>query len=263
MTSYYLPEIVTGEPLFVPSTHDSFSVEEASLPNGDPALVVHGDVNRDYKAHQLAQVLDPNVFLARNNTNAAVFSISFWIKAPHLTHATGVLHSQTIMSVQNLSFEPAADAAMEVGGEAALGTAYVNCVWNISSSNGGDSVGFYRMIQRPTSTVANPALIAQRVNVPILDNEWTFVVIDATGPGTAPAGYANLTPHAGVYLLEGGGTRRTDVINAANQHFSLGAYSNQTTPNGREGEYRIAKIAFHDHILSEPEREMLYYAMVG
>ena len=263
MSSLYIPELVTGIPLFVPSDRNFFSIEADSLPNGDPALVVHGDVGRSYRAYQAAQTLSPNVFLEKRSE----FSLSFWIKStPVSLSAIGYRSDSFIMGTMNNSFTPQAHLAT-ASLTSSSGAPYRDSVWSLvayaPSAGSTNSIGFHRVASIGAGSFSG--IRAHYVDMPLSDVDWNFVVISAEGTSSAQTAkgpitsFVNLVEYPGT-VLTAGSSVFDPAINSG-QHFSLGGYSDAASINGRDGEYRIAKICFHDHILDQTEREQLYYSM--
>lgn len=257
--SYVLPEEVTGIPLFVPTNYDYFSVESGGLPNGDDCLVVHGDVSQSYKAFQKAQTLSPNVFGVRN---ASGWSISFWIKAGVISAATGIRAAQTIFAVESYDFNWADPMT-----STAENNARARFMWGFFHNGGSTTpnIAFYRHISaRATTGLGNPRG-GQYTQLPLAADAWNFVVVNISAASVSgnggTVGYVNLTEYQGQETF--GNNSGTHEAITGVQYLSLGSYSNGADVGGRAGEWRIAKLAIHDHHLSSDERTLLYDAMVN
>lgn len=253
--SYEIPELITGVPLFVPTANDFFSIEPGGLPNGDDCLVVHGDVSRDYKAFQPAQSLSPNVFLTRS----ATFSISFWINAGLITHDAGWRGDQVIMAVMNANMNTPSNLPQSLGsgmGDQGYGQSPWLIVAHGSATGSNCRIGMVKATHQYSFGSSGRVL---EVSAPLPQNQWAFVVFQLSGLSTSIDCYVNLTQYAG--STSGGSGSQIGV--AGNQYFCIGSYSDQPNMNGRDGEYRLGKLAFHNHLLSTTERSMLYYSMLN
>lgn len=250
MASYVIPEEIIPGQLFVPDAHDYFSIEANGMPNGDDCLVVHGDVSTNYKAFQPAQTVTPNLF--KTVTQLMNFSISFWIKLGSVTFVSNPTFASTIfglMSSLNASVTNHEASALGATGEG---------LWAFSAySNTG--IGFFECGYKPSGGTFN-SRGAKRI---LTADEWTLVVLGHPGSGVGNPGIALNDEET--YT---GGWARSDTSAASwtlspNLKFGIGAYSDMGSVNAREGEYRLGKLAFHDHTLNETERLFLYHAMVG
>ena len=64
------------------------------------------------------------------------------------------------------------------------------------------------------------------------------------------------------YTVGGGGNAGQIGLNHG-QQICIGAYSDVVGVNGRQGDWWLGKLAFHDHTLSQTERSLLYHSMFG
>ena len=249
MASYTIPEEITGIPLFVPDTYDFFSIESAGMPNGDDCLKVLGGTDRSYKAFQNAQTLSPNAFLSRTSE----WAMSFWFKGGNITPAgAGVRSDEVLFGVMTAAWTGSVDGSTGSSGPA------FDYVWFVGhySAGGGSScgIGFVRGKQQ-----INPGQIdTQGVGAADAANTWKLVTINVTADGPAS-----------LYLDDAtSGATGSDPINGgigmnAGQKLGVGSYSTAVGPNGRQGDWYLGKLAFHDHVLNSTERALLYHAMVG
>lgn len=240
MASFEIPEEVIGVPLFVPSANNFFSVEAAGMPNGDSCLVVHGDTNRDYKAFQKAQTVSPDLF----NTNAATgWAMTLWLKLSALTNDTSATFAQTLLSLQTLTANNT----------------------NASSASGGAGSTLFAMVHYGTTGVyfrrfngggfnsGGPAATSGN-----LGTGWNMLTFNITSTTNCDC-YVN---DASTPANSGAGGNHYLLGAVANRMLCIGAYSDVSPMNGRDGEWRIGKWAFHNHNLNLTERSLLYHAMV-
>ena len=245
MASFEIPEEVIGVPLFVPSDYNFFSVEAAGMPNGDSCLVVHGDVNRAYKAFQTPQVVTPAIF-----TDLAVinWSMTLWLKLGALTNDTSLNLTQSLITCQTI------DAA-QVTAAAAHGNAAVV-----------DNKSLFALVHQGTSGVYFRRFCGGGFNTGsaaagsgnLTPSMWTMLTFNITSTTNCDC-YVNdsATPASS----GSGGIFYSQTANTLRK-FCIGAYSNAVQANGRNGEWRIGKLAFHNHALNLTERSLLYHAMM-
>lgn len=242
MASYNIPEEVIGVPLFVPEANDFFSIEDSGLPNGDPCLVIHGDVSTDYKAYQPAPTLDPNILKAREG-ELPDWSMTCWLKVTNLGSGSG---SGPVMF-------GCSNSAVTSG-------------WGNSRNNnmkflvGPYNTNGVSVNLQPGNNVASPT---SSMNGYIFNNsiwnsvsgQWhlfTLNIID----GTVAAYINENTASSSDTFFTGLGTGLSSGM-----YLHIGSYSNSLV--GRGDEWRMAKWAFHDHPLNQTERKLLYDTMVG
>lgn len=225
MASYVIPEEIIGIPLFVPDTYDYFSIDSGGLPNGDDCLVVHGDVSQTFLAFQKAQTLSPNVFLSR----ASTWSMTFWLKAPGSGGGSGQMGRFQIISVQNASYNV----------DSTIGS---NAVWMI----GADSL--------TSATLAfSFGAGANRIDG-YRDDTWHLITVDHRSNVSDGAVWRDTSLSSGTIGAN------NSAVNP-NMFLTIGSYSKLGNMNGYDREFRIGKLAFHDHLLNSTERALLYNAM--
>lgn len=298
MANYTIPEEVIGIPLFVPEANDYFSIEPAGMPNGDPCLVVHGDVSRDYKAYQVAplnttpgvvpgaftsqqpsDVYDPgywgsglNVSQVNRPRSNDAFAISFWIKPAANTTTAGSYFDtrQILFGVMNdIALNPCTTAgyiAPNPGWYSATAQPYLHGLNWAVTMRGNNSIGYMKQtVWRNTSQAGGGSTYCYAAIPP---NQWTFVVINA---GAVPFSGDFEGDSSSIYLNDNFSASMTGKTSSSfnscsrplDCYFSIGSMSDGSNMNGREGEWRIGKLAFHDHHLNHSERLLMYYAMVG
>jgi len=224
MASYSIPEEITGIPLFVPDAYDYFSIDTAGMPNGDDCLIIHGNTSTDYKAFQKAQVLTPNVFLGRADS----WGMSFWFKGADATSVTNTnAVSNLLMGVQTSTGPNAYSSINDYYWQ--IGVSGTNLIQVLMNSGGGNA----------STTLPR-------------DNVWHLVVVNVTG-GTTAGMTVMVDKIASTSSQAKAGTPGT-----ANMYFSIGAYGNHANSKGYNKEWRLGKLAFHDHILNQTERALLY-----
>lgn len=254
MASHYLPETVLDLELFIPETNDFFSIDAGGMPNGDDCLTVHGNVSRNYKAFVNASTLTPNIFLSRSD---GPWAMSFWFKGANITYST-ITVSQTLFAVMN--------SLCQNGGTDA------GQVWTVSSTAGvaatANPIRFHQQRSSPTTGTGSydgSVLVAQ--------NKWIFVVINKPfnttgGSGNNAVGtmYTRAedaereTPTTLTGAGSGSGSGSPGI--GPGMKLCIGAYSDIGNANGRDGEWRLGKLAFHDHMLTLTERSLMFNSMV-
>lgn len=224
MASYLIPEQIVGLPLFVPAANDFFSVDVGGMPNGENCLVMHGDVDRKYKAFMVPPVLSPNVFWSRT----AIHSQVFWLKAPSTAPSSINAGEHVMMSVEsclqdqtNPTFGPA--------------------VWHIGAVSGGSGRITYKA---GTASINIDGARTGGWHMITITNDGTnlHAYLDNSATDLGPAAVASAT--------------------LTNQILSIGGYSDVISVNhSLEHEWRLGKWSFHDHVLSAGERSTLFSAM--
>lgn len=246
MPSYNIPETVVGTDLFVPESDDQFTVNVGGLPNGDDCLTIHGDVDQGYRAYQGAQTVAGNPFTSRTDFN---WSMSFWYKSEALpvSPGSGYRCDNTLFGVMNANYQPATPGQIDTS----YGTGYNhNILWAMVSV-GTTGLGFIRPLNGSTYG-AGPLTLS----VASLTPGWHHIVVNITNASRGQMFVdATLVSDDSSGNMAGGGI--------SNGFFSLGAYSQLTGVAGRGAEHDIGKLYFHNHALSETERQTLYTAMVG
>jgi len=235
MASYSIPEEVTGLYLFVPDDYDYFSIDATGMPNGDPCLIVHGNVSTNYRAFQKAQTLSPDVFLS----TASTWAMTFWFKCAVTTSpgASGSVGLQAnIMSVQT----------------AAGPTSYsnnTNYVWSI-----GRKVA---ATDGKLSFLSNDQGANSQTSTNVCDNAWHLITINVnpTSTGTATI-YVDAS-------ASGGSAAKRGTPATAGMFFSIGSYGQNAAAVSYNQEWRVGKIAFYSAPLTLGQRTSLYNAMVS
>lgn len=244
MASYEIPEEIIGVPLFVPDGHDYFSIESGGMPNGDDCLVVHGDVSPYYKAFQPAPSVSPDLFRDRT---AGGWAMVFWFRGGLVT-VVGTPFSplNAVIAVTSSTF-----TGNTVGGNANTSgygrqTGATGIVWGVGASN--NSLGFGRPV---TSQVT------ANWGTTITDNQWHMLVLNRNSNNSF-ALYKDNDATA-VDTMTG-----STASGAASDPFlCIGSYSDNGDCQGRPGEYRLGKLSFHDHVLDQTERSLLWNAMMS
>lgn len=229
MASYVIPEEIVGIPLFVPSNHDFFLVEDGGMPNGDDCLIINGAVNRDYKAFQAAQTLTPNVFKSKT----AIHSQVFWMKAPSTAVSNTNAGEHTMMCVDDAT-------------DGQLNPAFGPGTWHIGAVSGGTGRITYK--QGASGLTLN--IDGARTG------DWKMVTI--TNDGTWCRAYLDAVEAEVISATVAG-----SAISSTGLMLCIGAYSDVGTLNGYEQQWRLGKWTFHDHVLNATERAILYNAMVS
>lgn len=233
MPSATIPENIIGVPLFVPDANNFFEINTGGMPNGDDCLRVRGDLSRNHKAFMPSPATTP-----RNiNLENAAFSMSFWISGP----TTGWTNDSVIMSIENASAGTASGAN-------------ANRVWSVFVNGSTGSLAVFRGFSSGAfvfSLSVTPGLPAA--------NGWRFCVINfpsLTGAESTGASFND----DGVNPVATDGQSSTFGTVPSNLFLSIGGYANAI---GANVNYRLGKIAFHDHHLTATERLALWNAMVS
>jgi hypothetical protein len=231
MASVNIPEEIIGVPLFVPSANNFFQIDVGGMPNGDDCLSVLGATSRDHKAFIPAPSLTPDI-LAQN----VPWGLSFWISGP----TSGWTQYSIIMSVET---------------SLANTTPYTPTVQRPIVLYTGSTAG---QLQFMRSTLNSSSYIFQVTALTIMPGpaNWAFIVIDV--PPAGQTGYA--WNDDGTAPLSSDSQSNPGGAAAADQFLSIGGYANAI---GANVDYRIGKLAFHDHHLTQTERLLLYNGMVA
>lgn len=262
MASYEIPETVLGVPLFVPSANDFFEIESGGMPNGDSCLIVHGETSTDYKAFFPcnASVTD---YVFRNGTTTP-WAMSLWFKsAAHPSSlAAGIHRAQIIGGIFSDDYAGSGTTFSTsdywTGSTGAM-------LWALAQATGTNGIGFFRV----RTNNGTPASFECNVISTYVVNEWNLIVVNVAYDSNAA--HAEMTTRGQTAGAEvgpvqdiGGSSTSTGTISTPRGlYFSLGSYTDTTTHNGKQGIYRLGKLAFHDHRLNATERNLLYHAMVG
>ena len=242
MASANIPESIVGTPLFVPSANNFFSIETAGLPNGEDCLKVLGGTNRDYKAYVAAQTLSPAIFTDR----LSGWSVSFWFKGGNITPAgSGYRADEMLFGVMTAAWNADWTTAANATG----------VVWTVThwSASGGSSCGIGLM--KPKQQINPAGNATAQVGAAITPNVWHLITIYSGADGTPTMAIDNAAAANGSNGASG------QIGIAGSQFFSIGAYSDQPNMNGRQGDWYLGKLAFHDHALNLTERQLLYNSM--
>jgi len=263
MTSFAIPEEIIPGKIFVPSDNNFFEIGTGSLPNGQDSLVVRGDLDRNFKAFQVAQTLSPDIF----NTRTAVgWSMSFWVKIGAITltgtgfHSDQFLFGVMSLNASNSHTSPLITTAPSVSG---ANGQIPHLLWGVvghcSSSGVSQSrIGFVKQ----THFRGAPGLSggqSDNISFSLTANTWTQIIINLPSPAyTAPTGFANLSSVSGVH--DNGGFSSLILVTGT-QYLCIGSYGDGSQMNGRSGQWEIAKLAFHPTVLTITEATALYNAM--
>ena len=265
MTAFTIPETIIPGALYVPGANNYFDINPTGMPDGQPSLIVRGDVNRNYKAFQRAPLVTPNLF--RERRTAAVWSMAFWVKAGNISAGVAGHHSDQVMfgSMSYLAGNGRSPAGVithrpglmpEDGGSLGSipGMEWVVC----AVGNGGSNcqIGFIRQ----QAYVANFSEAGQGIHITftLTPGAWHQIVInvpDATSTNI-PTGFNNGTPVNGTYSNVGAGGPN-DLGHTGNAYFCIGSYSDTVNFNGRDGEWELGKLSFHSRHLTQLESDGL------
>jgi len=262
MTSYNIPEEIVGVPLFVPTAHSFMNIEAGGMPNGDDCLKLLGATNRDYKAFQPVQTVSPDLFRARNVGTAGVgWSMSFWFKGGNITGINGFTNSNQILFGVMNSAQTHTAAFWSTSDEN-----FSNVMWAVTHWGGASSCGigyFHPYGINGSGTIGSHTLNGGAALSP---NAWHLIVINVL-----PYAVLGTSVNSRMYFdLDTTGTALSvlDDISSmsatsatTNAYFCIGSYSDGTNMNGRDGDWFLGKLAFHDHILNSTERAFLYDEM--
>jgi hypothetical protein len=255
MSSFTMPETIVGVPLWVPAQYNYFQVEEDSMPNGDPALIVNGAVSDTYKAFMAAPTLSPhdifNLSDTRITSPARAWSMSVWLKLDD-TAADNEGRWMLGCSTRGTSAFPiqSADNANGILSFGPVGTAGFH-VYRTALNNVASPVGSKLLYLRSTN--------AWRM----YRDRWHLFTFTVEQIGTAGA----FNTQAAIYLDNHPSAILTDSASgsAASGSFGsprylhIGGYG--TSQVGRNEQWRMAKWAFHDHVLTAAERDAMWLEM--
>lgn len=226
MASYTIPEEIVGLPLFVPDAYDFFEIEAAGMPNGDDCLLIHGDVNSNYKAFMPAPAVSPDLFRLRNpGGSTEEWAMSVWLKLPLLGGTTGTYQNVLFGVMNSLMDDQSGDFIWYVGTHLSGAT---RSVYFVENSSGG-------------------------ANKSYPDANWHLYVVNHNGISSFEM-FQDLDAVSSSSNIAAGAF--------SNLFFCIGAYSDAGTVDGYDQEWRMGKLAFHDHRLNQTERAMLYNAMM-
>jgi hypothetical protein len=243
MPTYQIPESILGQAFFVPSSHDFFSIDSGGLPNGDDALIVQGNVNRNYKAFCEPPVVTPAIF---TDPGSFGWAMTLWLKlGSHANLATASM-LQSLLTLQLLDADES-NPETTGGGASSFGMTTF-CLLALGTSG----VKFFRF---GAGGFAPAWTRLASGNLPV--NTWTMLTINIS---TATAGELYLNNNRSPAGTSGNGNWYSPG-SFLYKKLCIGAYSDHANWNGREGEWRIAKLAFHDHQLNQTERSLLYHSM--
>jgi len=250
MASFTLDEQIIGIPLFVPDARGFFAIDSGGMPNGDNCLIVQGNVNSTYLAYQNVPTTVPPLFTTRN---PADWSMSFWYKSGALP---AVVNQRVLMTIGN----PLANANTYSFGIAA-GSA--NRLHTIHTTQLLLPTRYGIQGSRTLNSTANQtgASVTGQIRT-VDDNNWHLIVMNwperTAAPGT-PTAYIDLDTVGSVGNSGSQLSAGSSVITTP-QYFSIGCLSALQT--ALDIEYRLGKIAFHNHLLNATERALLYNSMV-
>jgi hypothetical protein len=255
MSRFTMLEQVIGVPLWVPDAHDFFEIEEEALPNGDPCLVMRGDINAGYKAFMKAPVMSKDVLNTSDHQAGREWSMSCWLKLVNLGSAapgnaqmfgcSTYADTATDGTTGQLPNQPFMVQANNVNGF------YVSR-WGLN--NGGADA---QQRIRFTAQTGN-------LGFTMFQDYWFLFVLNFTQSFSSP----NYTVTGQVYLdTYASGMNSDTAVGAASgvynspRYLHIGGYGSAQT--GRADLWRMAKWAFHDHALTQAERIEMWQAMYG
>lgn len=257
MGSFTMPEDILGIPLWVPSFNDYFDIETGAMPNGDSCLAVRGDVSNAYKAFMAAPVLSPhdifNVPDVVFTTPPRAFSMSCWFK------------------LSNLGTTPSGNPLMlgctaEGAGSFFNGTGRNPGTPLILGPSGTNGWQLYREPMNNIASPDNPKTISMAGSWENFQNYWHLFVFTCIQNGTTFAtSDVQATVALDTYAIQasdsatGGSASGGPYTNPRYVH--IGGYPIGST--GRADLWRMAKWAFHDHVLTQAERAAMWHAMYG
>lgn len=253
MGSFTMPETILGVPLWVPATFDYFDIEAAAMPNGDPCLAVRGDVNTSYKAFQAAPTMSPyNICNLSDMTSLAstgnAWSMSIWLK---LANLAANAPSNALM------FGCSAEDA--------------NGFWNTTGRNattpfimgaGSGAKNVWEIYREPLNNISSPdgpKTIHLSGSWENFQDYWHLFVFTIERTAT-PELLANV--YLDTYSSQTSDTASisgTPGSYSSPRYLYLGGYPLSSV--GRADLWRCAKWAFHDHKLTQAERQSMWDAM--
>lgn len=252
MGAFTLPEEILGVPLWIPDAHNYFEVEDDSMPNGDPALVVRGDLSTDYKAFIRAPVLSPrNIFYTSEVEVGREWAMSCWLFLPTQLAAT-----PAVPGAQMLGCSAYASGSMLSSGR--------NTAWPLILAN--TTVDDFALSKEPLNNIASPQS-AQIVRVNgsfrTFYGYWFLLVFNMVYNSVTPAVEGRVfadTYNNALWSDTAGGSASSGSY-ILNKFLHIGAYNNGGV--GRAGLWKIGKWAFHDHQLTIAERLAMWQGMYG
>lgn len=251
MTTFTIPEVVIGVPLWVPNSHDFFTVE-TGMPNGDSCLAVHGNVNNTYKAIIKAPTLAKDIFNVSNHTMGLDWSMSCWLKLKNLSVSAS---TDVMLGCSTYATTTFSEGGRDIQTPLLMGPSFTS--------------GF-KVFREPLNNISSPdnqkAVLAENVTGwDAFQDYWHLFVFNIATTGTPGSvlvtGTVWLDTYANAFASDTAGNANTSGVFGAPRYLHIGAYGNGMV--GRGDEWRIGKWAFHDHLLSQSERLSMYQTMMG
>lgn len=252
-------ESVAGLELFVPDANDFFDIDETGMPNGDPCLIINPDslTTPDYRAFAPVPTLVPDLM---HDAAANPWSLSLWIQ---MGSGTGNALNCRLFGIQNASAVRANSA-----------TPIANANWPMSMRLNYHNNGVVGLnLLNGTGSGVNLTNITIPLAGTTGDSNWHFAVFRIPIPGATRSYYKDndldITGLGNAPTFSGGSAYNS------NQRFYIGAYADSVASDPQASSsyntgtqtltrpLRLGKIAFHDHLLTLTEMQMMYGAMMG
>jgi hypothetical protein len=257
MSRFTIPEEVIGVPLWVPDANNFFEIEESGMPNGDPCLVMRGDINPNYKAFLPAPTMSPvNVLKSSDTQVGREWSMSCWLKVPALSLGAAAQHvmfgCSTYTAVVNQSTENHnLDIPFMVQPYSTNGFYVFREPLNNLGSGNNQTIRWF-------GTTGNTGFH-------LFLDYWVLVVINYVTTFSSPNFSVIGEMYFDTYLSanisdSSAGTAASGAFNSPS-YLHIGAY--HSIGQGRADLWRMAKWAFHDHALTQAERIAMWQAMYG
>lgn len=254
MGAFTLPEEIIGIPLWVPDANNYFQIEEDSMPNGDPALVINGAVNDGYKAILAAPTLSPHdIFNTGDTLVGRAFSMSCWLK----------LSDTAVDNTGRMMF------GCSTYGASTFPSAGTNNFTNVLvvGPSGTSGIQTYRNALNNVASPVNSKVISpsNTNGLRMFRDQWFPFFYTVSQDGVAGAyntvGNIYFGSHPTSWGSDtAGGSAPTGSFDSV-RYLHIGGYGNGML--GRNDQWRMAKWAFHDHVLTAAERLSIWQAMYG
>lgn len=238
-----ITEVIEGVPLFASGSDDQFEIEAAGMPNGDDCLLVRGDLSTDYRAFaDLAGAFTPDI------TAQVPFggTIIVWLKLDAISDlGSPITTANTIMGCMDV------DAPLHDVSSFTTSGSVVSWVLAAGGVDGLD-IEFGSSWKSSGGTKQGRGAIRT-----LTADTWHMVAVSYDGIAIA------MSIDGDAYSGSVGSSTTTASSSSGSTEFGIGPRSTEAGVAGRPGQWRLGKLSFHDHVLTTPDLQQLYTAMMG